>query len=148
MRALLFLLIVCAAPTAFAQKTTPDKTPSPAPISSLALPDDGDTAPDLVGRWRYELEAPDGGRPFGHLVFTRSAGVLKGQAIGFAESPLETIALDGAHLLLTFTPRGFSRVTMDAVVEGDTMTGTFSGTDPDSGPLTLPLTATRQPDDE
>lgn len=112
---------------------------------AVAVPPARTLAPaDLVGRWRYELDLPDGGRPFGTFVFEQSGSRLKGRAIGFAESPFDTLDLDGARFVATFTPRGFSPVTVDATVAGDTMTGTFSGIDPETdAPVSLPLTATR-----
>ena len=98
----------------------------------------------LAGRWRYELEAPDGSRPFGTLVFEQSGGRLKGRVIGFSEEPLETIHLGADRVVLSFTPSGFSRFTIEATVDGDTMTGSFSGIDPETDqPVSLPLTASR-----
>ena len=98
----------------------------------------------LAGRWRYELEAPDGSRPFGTLVFEQSGERLKGRVIGFSEEPLESIQLGADRVVLTFTPPGFSRFTIRATVDGDTMTGSFSGIDPETDqPVSLPLTASR-----
>ena len=135
LRVLLLAALVAVAPTAVAQK---------APLKASASAARAVSPDALEGSWRYEIELPDGGRPFGTLVFKTSRGEIRGRAVAFSDVPLDTVALDGDRLRLVFTPRGDAPVTVEATVERDRMRGTFSGIDPATDqPVTFPFSAHR-----
>ena len=130
------LLLLCLATGASAQKAPSKPSATSASAATSITPD------ALDGSWRYEIELPDGGRPFGTFVFKATDGRVRGRAIAFAEVPIDTVALDGDRLRLVFTPLGDAAVTVEATVGRDRMWGTFSGLDPETAqPVTFPFSA-------
>jgi thiol-disulfide isomerase/thioredoxin len=96
----------------------------------------------IEGSWRAVLASPGGELPF-ELEISQEEGSLQAVAITATERvPFSSVTVDGQQVELAFSWYD-SEINAELAADGDTLTGTWRRTSPDSGNSTLPFAASR-----